>query len=137
MPWPIDDLMEGADGTIWAATPWGHYSSRRRIRFYSDKSIKLMTSKYTNGYPDPHEPGTFPDLAGYYFGFTFCVLEDPEVDGTGAGKGTFGWSGYHNTHFWIDPENKVYGLFMSRAIEFNFSILSGLKKAVYTKLSEN
>ena len=60
-----------------------------------------------------------------------------EVDGTGAGKGTYGWSGYHNTHFWIDPENNVYGLFMSRAIEFDFSILAGIKKASYEQLSAN
>ena len=62
-----------------------------------------------------NEPNVFPDYAGNYFGFTFVVNENPEVDGSGSGKGTYGWSGYHNTHFWIDPENKIYGLFMSRA----------------------
>ena len=51
-------------------------------RILSSESIKIMTSKYTNGYPDPDEPGVFPDLAGYYVGFTFSVLENPEVDGT-------------------------------------------------------
>ena len=103
----------------------------------SREGIKLMTSKYSNGYPHPDEPWVFPDLAGYYFGFTFCVLEDLEVDGTGAGKGTFGWSGYHNTHFWIDPEKNVYGLFMSRSIEPDFSILSGFKSAAYKQFGEN
>ena len=67
----------------------------------------------------------------YYYGFTFSVLEKPELDVTGAPKGIYGWSGYHNTHFWIDPENKLFGLFMSRAIEFDFSILSRFKKASY------
>lgn len=103
-------------------------------RILSSKSIDIMTSKYTNGYPDPNEPGVFPALAGYYMGFTFSVLENQEVDGTGAGVGSYGWSGYHNTHFWIDPENKIYGLFMSRAIEFDFSIPAGLKKATYSQL---
>ena len=108
----------------------GVYNEKRIL---STESIDLMTSKYTNGYPDPNEPGVFPDLAGYYVGFTFSVLEDQEVDGTGAGIGSYGWSGYHNTHFWIDPENKMYGLFMSRAIEFDFGIPAGLKKATYSK----
>ena len=101
-------------------------------RILSSESIAIMTAKYTNGYPDPNEPGVFPDLAGYYIGFTFSVLENQEVDGTGAGLGSYGWSGYHNTHFWIDPVNKIYGLFMSRAIEFDFSIPAGLKKASYS-----
>ena len=90
-----------------------------------------MTDKYTNGYPDPNEPNVFPDYIGNYFGFTFVVSEDPEKDGSGAGKGTYGWSGYHNTHFWIDPQNNTYGLFMSRSIEFDFSIKKNFKKAVY------
>jgi len=108
----------------------GMYNNQRIL---SSESIDIMTAKYTNGYPDPNEPGVFPDLAGYYVGFTFSVLENQEVDGTGAGLGSYGWSGYHNTHFWIDPENNMYGLFMSRAIEFDFSIPAGLKKATYSK----
>ena len=34
------------------------------------------------------------------------VLDDPMVDGTGSTKGIYGWSGYHGTHFWIDPRRK-------------------------------
>ena len=63
---------------------------------------------------------------------SFSVLENSELDGTGAPVGVYGWSGYHNTHFWIDPENKMYGLFMSRSREFNFSIPNNLKRAVYS-----
>ena len=95
-----------------------------------------MTRKYTNGYPDPKEPNTFSDLEGYYYGFTFCVLENPQLDGTGAPKGIYGWSGYNNTHFWIDPENKLFGLFMSRAIEFDFSILKRFKSASYELIAK-
>ena len=106
----------------------GLYNDQQII---SKKSIKIMTDKYTNGYPDPNEPNVFPDYEGNYMGFTFVVSENPEIDGSGAGKGTYGWSGYHNTHFWIDPQNKTYGLFMSRAIEFDFSIKKKFKQAVY------
>ena len=106
-------------------------------RILSEKSIEIMTREYSSGYPSPDEPFAFSALAGYGYGFTFSVLNDPEVDGTGAGIGSYGWSGYHNTHFWIDPENNVYGLFMYRALEFNFSILSGMKKASYEQLGAN
>ena len=110
----------------------GNYNGTQIV---SKKGIEIMTSNYSNGYPDLNEPNTFPDLEGYHYGFTFCVLENPEVDGTGAPKGIYGWSGYNNTHFWIDPENKLFGLFMSRAIEFDFSILKRFKLATYELIS--
>jgi CubicO group peptidase (beta-lactamase class C family) len=67
----------------------GLYNDQQII---SKKSIKIMTDKYTNGYPDPNEPNVFPDYEGNYMGFTFVVSENPEIDGSGAGKGTYGWS---------------------------------------------
>ena len=110
----------------------GSYKGKEIV---SESSYNLMIDKYTNTAPDPNEPFIFPDLAGHYFGFTFSVMEDSILDGTGSPKGVFGWSGYHNTHFWIDPQNKLYGLFMSRSREFNFGIQHGLKKAVYSKIN--
>ena len=108
----------------------GIYNNERII---SEESIQIMTDKYTNGYPDKNEPYVFPDYAGNYIGFTFVVNDNPEVDGSGSGKGSYGWSGYHNTHFWIDPLNKTYGLFMARSIEFDFSIKKRFKQAFYLK----
>lgn len=102
-------------------------------RILSEKSFQLMLEKHTEAFPNDDEPYLFPDLPGNYFAFNFSVLEDPELDGTGAPAGVYGWSGYHNTHFWIDPENKMYGLFMSRSREFNFGIPTALKKVTYSK----
>ena len=102
-------------------------------KILSEKSFQLMLEKHTEAFPNDDEPYLFPDLPGNYFAFNFSVLEDPELDGTGAPAGVYGWSGYHNTHFWIDPENKMYGLFMSRSREFNFGIPTALKKVTYSK----
>ena len=101
-------------------------------KILSKESFQLMLEKHTEPYPNDDEPYLFPDLPGNYFAFNFSVLENTELDGTGAPVGVYGWSGYHNTHFWIDPENKMYGLFMSRSREFNFSIPTNLKKVVYS-----
>ena len=30
--------------------------------------------------------------------------------------GTFGWSGYYGSHFWIDPENKICAVFMKNSL---------------------
>ena len=105
----------------------GTYNNNRII---SEESIKIMTSKYSNGYPDPNEPNVFP-LEGQAYGFTFSVLEDSDAWGSGAPNGIYGWSGYHNTWFWIDPTNKLYGLFMSNSIEPDFSILKDFQTATY------
>ena len=92
--------------------------------------IKTMTSKYSNGYPDPSEPNVFP-LEGYSYGFTFSVLDDSDAWASGAPSGIYGWSGYHNTWFWIDPTNNLYALFMSNSIEPDFSILKYFQIATY------
>lgn len=97
----------------------------------SEKSFDLMLQKHTEPYPNEDEPYLFPDMPGHYFAFNFSVLENEEADLTGAPAGVYGWSGYHNTHFWVDPENKLYGLFMSRSREFDFGIPMGLKTVFY------
>jgi CubicO group peptidase (beta-lactamase class C family) len=105
----------------------GSYNNEQIV---SKKGIKIMTTKYSNGYPDPEEPNAFP-LEGYVYGFTFSVLEDSELWGSGAPNGIYGWSGYHNTWYWIDPVNNLYGLFMSNSIEPDFSILKDFQIATY------
>ena len=50
---------------------------------------------------------------------------------TGSPKGIFGWSGYHNTHFWIDQKNEIFGLFMSRTTPFSFEIQKHFRAVVY------
>ena len=94
----------------------------------SEESFELMTSVVT-----PHQ------LSGGYdngFGYSFSLfsLQEPLLDGTGAPKGIFGWSGYHNTHFWIDPKNEVYGLFMTRTTPFTFEIQKQFRATVYNVL---
>ena len=90
-------------------------------------SINLMLEKHSVLEPDP-----FLDINdGFHFGFSVFVLNDPSKDETNSSKGIYGWSGYHNTHFWIDNEKNLFGLFMTRAREFSFGIQSDFRKAVY------
>ena len=106
----------------------GNYNGEKIV---SSDGIKIMTGKYSNAYPDPSEPNAFPFLEGYYYGFTFSVLENTEAYGSGAPNGIYGWSGYHNTWYWIDPVNKLYALFMSNSINPDFSILKNFQTATY------
>ena len=97
-------------------------------RILSKESFLLMTKTVTppqisNGYNN-----------GFGYAYSMFNLEEPSLDGTGAPKGIFGWSGYHNTHFWIDQENGIYGLFMTRTTPFSFEIQKHFRAAVYKAL---
>jgi CubicO group peptidase (beta-lactamase class C family) len=92
-----------------------------------------MTKKRTEGFPLEENAGS--NKLGFYYGFSLFVLEDPKVDGVGASKGIWGWSGYHNTHFWIDPEKNLFALFMSRARQTNTLFQNELRKAVYSSVN--
>ena len=110
----------------------GIYKGKRII---SEKSIGIMTAKYSSSYPEEE----FADSSklGFNYGFSMFVLGDPMVDGTGSTKGIYGWSGYHGTHFWIDPEKEMFALFMSRHRQniSNINIQKELRRAVYTLLN--
>tara|TARA_Y100001933_G_scaffold46134_1_gene43962 strand:+ start:387 stop:1622 length:1236 start_codon:yes stop_codon:yes gene_type:complete len=101
----------------------------RGKRIISQKSIDTMTAKWSAGFPE--EPESFPPIPGYINGFSLFVLDDPSHHEPTVPKGIYGWVGYHNTHFWIDTKNRQFGLFMSRAREFNWEIGVGLRKVLY------
>ena len=96
----------------------------RGQRIISEDSIKAMTTT--------HSEDIFPDMMpGMDMGFSVFILKDAGMEGSNAPEKTFGWSGYHNTHFWIDPSNDVFAVFMTRARAFNGDIPVQLRKAVY------
>ena len=99
----------------------GKYEGKQII---SQKSIDEMTGSYSKLDDDPFD-----------YGYSFFVLTDPELDGTKSSKGIFGWSGYHNTHFWIDQEKNLFGLFMTRAREFSFGIQKEFRRVVYSSIN--
>ena len=101
----------------------------RGKRVISQKSIDTMTSRWSGGFPE--EPDADIPIRGYTDGFSLFVLEDPSIHERNVPKGIFGWAGYHNTHFWIDPKNRQFGLFMSRARAFSWDIPIRLRKVVY------
>ena len=89
-------------------------------RIISKNSIDIMTEKHSEG------------ENGFFNAFSLFVLEDPEEDGRNSSKGIYGWSGYHNTHFWIDNEKNLFGLFMTRAREYSQDIQNDFRQAVYS-----
>jgi CubicO group peptidase (beta-lactamase class C family) len=104
----------------------GNYRGRRIL---DERSLRMMTSVVTEGRL----------MRGYNngqdYGYSLFILTEPVLDGTASSKGIFGWSGAHNTHFWIDYEKGIYGLFMTRTVPFSWEIQKQLRSVVYRALN--
>ena len=76
-------------------------------RILSRRSVEMMTSVFA--------PDTLPGRnAGEGFGLGVRVVSDPAARNTWLSQGSFGWSGAYNTHFFIDPKEKIIGIFMTQ-----------------------
>ena len=73
-------------------------------------------------------PGYEDRKNGNGFGLGFYVLNDFNRYGA---DGVFGWGGYHTTHFWIDPQNEIYAIFLCRRYPFSEATLTQFRAAVY------
>lgn len=125
----------GGEGLVSTFEDYRHFcemllakGSFRGRRIVTERSITMMTSVTTKG----RLIRGFNN--GQDYGYSLWVLTEPALDGTGTPKGTYGWSGAHNTHFWIDYENGVYGLFMTRTSPFSWEIQKQFRAAVYRSL---
>ena len=78
-------------------------------RLLSTKTVDLMASVFA---PDTL-PGRSP---GEGFGLSVRVIDNPAARTTYLSKGSFGWSGAFNTHFFIDPTERVVALFMTQIV---------------------
>jgi len=78
-------------------------------RLLSTRSVDVMSSVFA--------PDTLPGrLAGEGFGLSVRVVDNPAARNTYLSKGSFGWSGAFNTHFFIDPTEHIVGLFMTQIV---------------------
>jgi CubicO group peptidase (beta-lactamase class C family) len=77
-------------------------------RFLGRKSVDLMRSAFI--------PDSLPGrTAGEGHGLGVRVVTDRTARSTLLSNGSFGWSGAFNTHFFIDPEKNVIGIFMTQS----------------------
>lgn len=75
----------------------------------SERSVREMTS---------HQIGSLRTDFGQGFGYGVSVqLDPPPGKRPSTQAGTFGWSGFFHTRFWVDPHRKEIGLFFSQLAE--------------------
>ncbi len=84
-------------------------------RILSRKTLALMHANHVPATLLPLEIGGLP-LPGYGFGLGSRVLLDVAQSGAPGSIGEFGWSGAAKTHYWVDPQEQMVGLFMTQSM---------------------
>jgi len=96
-------------------------------RLLGPKTVELMSSVFV--------PDTLPGRAkGRGFGLSVQVISDHIAANTPISNGSFGWDGAYGTHFWVDPKEKIVGLFMIQASAPNRSMTPDFEYAVMQAL---
>jgi CubicO group peptidase (beta-lactamase class C family) len=87
-------------------------------RLLSRRATELMATVFA--------PDTLPGRnAGEGYGLGVRVVSDAAARNTWLSEGAFGWSGAYNTHFFIDRETNIVGIFMTQVA--NLSIRGQLR----------
>jgi CubicO group peptidase (beta-lactamase class C family) len=82
------------------------------VRILSPKTVELMRSDLLGDIP--RAGNVLP--AGYGFGLTFAVNKGPAKTASIESKGEYNWGGAAGTVFWIDPSEKMVGVFMMQTL---------------------
>jgi CubicO group peptidase (beta-lactamase class C family) len=94
-------------------------------RLVSPRGVELMASVFASD----TLPGRVP---GEGYGLSVRVVSDPAARNTFLSKGSFGWSGAYNTHFWVDPKEKIVGILMTQTanLEIRGEVRNDFENAV-------
>jgi len=85
-------------------------------RIIGRKTLALMPANRVPPALLPLEIGGLP-LLGYGFGLGSRVAMDVALTGAPGSVGEFGWSGAAKTHYWVDPQEQMVGLFMTQSMQ--------------------
>jgi len=75
------------------------------VRILSRPTVELMASDHTLDI-------SMGMGSGYAFGLGFAVAQEPGAIGVPVSPGEFNWGGAAGTKFWIDPQEKLIGIYM-------------------------
>ena len=98
------------------------------VRLLSPKTVEYMTSDHAEGIA--RTANYFPGPA-YGFGLGFAVRTLAGVHDQAGSIGDYHWSGYASTYFWIDPKERLIGIFMTQAPNSIYHFASLMRTIVY------
>jgi len=131
-----------ADNTIWSgvnglfSTPADYMNFCQMLlnggtwndkQLLSRKTVDLMTSNLT---------GDLFKTSGEGFGLGVAVLVDVPASKQLGSTGLFYWSGAYNTHFFIDPKEKLIATFFTQEAHFTNFYHAKLRQLVYQAIAD-
>jgi CubicO group peptidase (beta-lactamase class C family) len=99
-----------------------NYGKWNGMQFLSRKTIELMLCN--------HVGDLFPGQ-GVGFGYGFAVMMDVSETNLSGSNGSFWLGGAFNTHFFIDPKEKMISIFMTQFNPYTNYYHNKMKQLVY------
>ena len=96
-------------------------------RILGRRTVQLMTRDHLVGLGVPD--------TGQRFGLGFSISSDPGLTGGPRSEGAFGWLGFFNTVYWVDPAEQLVAMIMTQLYPNNLSQLTAkFEVAVYSAI---
>jgi CubicO group peptidase (beta-lactamase class C family) len=105
----------------------GEYNGARIL---GRKTVELMRSDHLGELP--HVGGVLPAWEG--FGLTFAVNPGPGKSPEVGSAGSYRWGGAAGTTFWIDPKERMIGVFLIQILPPNVNAADQFKRMAYEAL---
>jgi CubicO group peptidase (beta-lactamase class C family) len=130
----------GGGGMVSTATDYARFlqmmlngGSFEGRRYLSPKTVALMTADHTAEgiVPGPYYlPGE-----GYGFGLGFAVRRQAGADKAGS-LGDYEWNGVGGTHFWVDPKEDMFVVFMMQSPRQRTHYMTVIRDMVYAAIEK-
>jgi CubicO group peptidase (beta-lactamase class C family) len=105
------------------------------VRLLGSKTLDWMTSNHLAIDLLPIAYEGFEPMFGMGFGLGFGVMLNPAAAGIMGSIGDFGWGGYAETYFWVDPQEKLIAILMTQyQPSQTYPIRKEFRTAVYQAL---
>jgi CubicO group peptidase (beta-lactamase class C family) len=115
----------------------GNYKGQQLI---GRNTLKLMTQNHLGKKSLAQMAmGGFSETSneGVGFGLGFASTIDAVASGT-VGEGDFYWGGYASTHFWVDPAEELFVIFMTQLIPSStFNFRGQIRNIVYGAIDDS
>ena len=100
------------------------------VRILSPKTIELITADHLVGI----EGGIGRPGSG--FGLGYAVSHGPGAVGEYTSEGSYTWGGAAGTHFWIDPEEELVGIYMVQILPHRTTLSTEFRHLTYQALTD-
>ena len=130
-------MLSGGGGLVSTASDYARFAQMLLgggeldgVRILGLKTVELMTTDHLGGI----EGGGLLE-PGWGFGLGVAVKTRPGLDGMSGSVGNYSWVGLHGTGFWVDPEERLVGVFLvqiypNRDIDFRRRFQSLVYQAI-------